>query len=163
MHNVYVGKSLTAGKKEGDFTASAALTAGYEFHPKGGTGNITGHIGGKYGVRTDNLMSRHINEAPVFDPFSQITGSLGYEGEIGDVHSYKRYLQGRRGVPLRWGAGAYAKQNLLGDKSTTVGAYGNIGQFTVSGGYNPKTGPEATIGFGFPFRKKGGYRSKNVI
>ena len=158
LHNVYLGKNLTVGKKGDDMTTSAALTAGYEFHPKGGTGNITGHIGGKYGVRSDNLMSRHIDEAPEFSPFSQITGSLGYEGEIGDVHSYKRYLQGRRGVPLRWGTGLYAKQNLLGDKSTTVGLYGNIGQFTGSFGYNPQTGPEATLGFGFNFREKGGPR-----
>ena len=155
LHNVYVGKSLTAGKKDGSPTASAALTAGYEYHPKGGTGNITGHIGGKYGTRASNLT-----EDPSFSPFAQVTGSLGYEGEVGDVHSYGRYLQGRRGIPVRWGAGMYAKKNVLGDKSTTVGGYANIKDFTATAGYNPKTGPEFTVGFGFPFRKKGGFKQR---
>ena len=76
------------------------------------------------------------------------------------MHSYGRYLLGSRGIPVRWGAGMYAKKNVLGDKSTTVGGYANIKDFTATAGYNPKTGPEFTVGFGFPFRKKGGFKQR---
>ncbi len=163
LHNVYLGTGYTLGKSGDDITGSAKLTAGYEFHPRGGTGNITGHIGGNIGTRmnVDDLKfmeDAHRNEEPTFDPFAQATASFGYEGDFEDAGSFKLYKQGRGGDPLKWGIGAYATKDFMGDKSTSLGAYTHLGQFTLTGGYNFQKGAEATIGFGFPFRKTGGLR-----
>ena len=84
--------------------------------------------------------------------------TAGYEGEAGDGSSYQEYLKGRRGDPLKWGIGAYAKKDLLGDKGFTFGGYGHYGKLNVSGGYNTQTGPEFKAGIGIPIRKTGGVR-----
>ena len=93
-HNFYVGSGFTLGNSGDDTTMSGRLNTGYEFHPRGGTGNVTGHIGGQYGGRINPSLGN-------VDPFANITGSLGYEGEVGG-NSYNWR------TPTKWGLGAYA-------------------------------------------------------
>lgn len=151
IHNVSVGAQMSVGKTSSDYTGAFKGTLGYDFNPSAGTGGITGYVGGNYGIRGTG------NETEMkFKPEGSIVGSLGYKGEIGDTKSYRR-----RGNPLHWGAGAYVDKSITGD-GTTIGGYGQFGNFNVSAGYNKNTGSEFKFGIGIPIREDGGVRNDST-
>jgi len=116
-----------------------------------------GSIGANYGVTmggvnfSDFTGGDTSNTTPTFKPYSNAFLTAGYEGEVGSAGSYKNYLAGRRGDPLKWGVGAYLRKDILNNSGTTVGGYANYGKLNLSGGVNLQTGkPEAKLGLGIP-------------
>jgi len=147
-HNLYGSGAITLGDIS-DKTMSGSVRAGLGYSTHVPYSPITGHLGLSGGSRFK--MDEHSqNFKPIFDA----TGSIGMEGEFGgNSHNWRE--------PWKYGAGVYGKQDLTGGTGTTVGLYGNVGKFSGKVGYNRNTGPEATIGFGLPIRKKGGFKYEN--
>jgi len=144
-HNLYGSAGITLGDiSDKSLSGSARGGLGYSTHVP--YSPITGHLGLSGGTRF-NMTENDTKFQPIFDA----TGSVGMEGEFGgNSHNWRE--------PWKYGAGVYGKQDLTGGTGTTVGLYGNVGKFSGKVGYNRNTGPEATIGFGLPIRKEGGFK-----
>jgi hypothetical protein len=115
-----------------------------------------GSIGADYGAKLSGVNLGDFKDGgqgsnPVITPYSNAFLTAGYEGEVGSSGSYKNYLAGRRGDPLKWGVGAYLKKDILNNSGTTIGGYANYGKLNLSGGVNLQSGkPEAKLGIGIP-------------
>jgi hypothetical protein len=155
-HNLTLGQS-TEFSKDG---VNAGLYGGYELNPtpgrrqQGFKGYLGANAGGKLrGVNVGDWFDGGQGSNPVVEPYANAVMTAGYEGEVGAANSYKNYLAGRRGDPMKWGIGGYASKDILNpDGGTSFGGYGHYGKLNVSGGLNTKTGPEAKIGIGIPIR-----------
>jgi len=166
-HNLSVGTEYTAGLSDNNtFTGSGKLWGGYTLNPaisgkrqEGVKGYIGANIGGRVNVPA-NIKSNELQNTDniKFGRFANAVGTLGYEGEVEASDSFITYKRGRRGNPMKWGAGAYVNKDLMGDNGWTLGGYGHVGKVGVSGGYNKKTGPEFKATLGIPIRKTGGLR-----
>ena len=160
-HNLSIGSTVEGGS-EG---IGMGLWGGYTLNPDYGRKQegfktyIGANAGGALsGIKASDFVGTESDIEPKITPYANAVVTAGYEGEAGDGSSYQEYLKGRRGDPLKWGIGAYAKKDLLGDKGFTFGGYGHYGKLNVSGGYNTQTGPEFKAGIGIPIRKTGGVR-----
>ncbi len=165
MHDFGLGFGMSAGMLDDEYTGSARLTSGYTFNPSHGMGGLKGYFGGNIGGRMTSVnQGQDLN---TIDPFANLVATLGYTGEIGDAHSYKNYLRGRRGNPMQYGLGAYYTHPLMGDQSNTLGGYFNIGNLNLTGGYDiANQSPQFSVGLGIPIRKTGGgnkKKKKNVF
>ena len=141
----YAGFGITSGMPSGEkYTASGRASLGLAGHLNNSP--FTGHLGANAGGRL-NYKNDKIKVNPLFNA----TGSVGLEGEF-DL--------GKNDVS--WGAGVYGNQDLLNNNGFTGGVYGNLNKFSAKVGYNSKTGPEATIGFGLPIRQTGGEEEKET-
>ena len=152
-HNLSIGAKFDFDKS----SVSAGGYAGYTLNPNPGRRQegFKGYMGANYGAKLGNLSLSNMEKgvAPTITPYSNAVLTAGYEGEVGDAGSYKNYLAGRRGDPLKWGVGAYATKDILNpDGGMSFGGYGHFGKLNITGGYNTKTGPEAKLGFGMPIR-----------
>lgn len=154
-HNLTLGQSSEFSNKGVD----AGLYAGYELNPNPGRrqegfkGYFGANAGGKLrGVNIGDFMDGGQGSTPTVEPYANAVMTAGYEGEVGAANSYKNYLAGRRGDPMKWGIGAYASKDIMGDGGMSYGGYAHYGKLNVSGGMNTKTGTEAKIGIGVPIR-----------
>jgi hypothetical protein len=155
-HNLTLGQSTEISKSG----LKAGLYGGYELNPNPGRrqegfkGYLGANAGGKLsGVNVGDWADGGQGSTPVVEPYANAVVTAGYEGEVGAANSYKNYLRGRRGDPMKWGIGGYATKDILNsDGGMSFGGYGHYGKLNVSGGYNTKTGPEAKIGIGIPIR-----------
>ena len=148
-HNLYGSAGMTLGDiSDKGMSGSARAGLGYSTHVP--YSPLTGHLGLSGGTRFK--MDENDTE---FNPIVDATGSIGMEGEFGgNSYNWRE--------PWKYGAGIYGKHDLTGGTGTTAGLYGNVGLFSGKVGYNAKTGPEATIGFGLPIRQEGGERERFI-
>jgi LysM repeat protein len=163
-HNFSIGTKLDINKQG----IGMGGYGGYEFNPSGGLGGFKGYLGANYGATLGGVGFSDIGEMFTttdddyqmpktnITPYSSAVLSGGYTGEVGDAKSFKNYLKGRRGDPLKWGLGVYGNYDLLGDFGLTVGGYANYGKLGVTGGYNPNSGWSGNISLGIPIRQQGG-------
>ena len=157
-HNLTLGTKLGVDRIGGDWGGDFGLYGGYTLNPDYGRKQegFKAYLGGNYGARLGNLDVSS-QDMPSIDPYANAILTAGYEGETSDGSTYRDYLRGRRGSPMKWGLGAFARRNLLKDKKDwTFGGYANYGQLNLSGGYNTATGPEFKFGLGVPIRERGG-------
>ena len=155
-HNLSIGTKFDFDKS----SISSGIYGGYTLNPNPGRRQegFKGYLGANYGVKMGGVSISDITKGnndinPTFNQYANAVLTAGYEGEVGDAGSYANYLRGRRGDPLKWGIGAYATKDILNpDGGTSFGGYAHYGKLNISGGYNPKTGPEAKIGIGMPIR-----------
>ena len=144
-HNLYGSGAMTLGSiSSKGMSGSARVGLGYSTHVP--YSPITGHVGLSAGTRL-----KGDEQSMNFNPILDATGSIGIEGEFGG-NSYNWQ------EPWNYGGGVYGKQDLAGGTGTTIGLYGNVGLLSGKVGYNKNTGTEATIGFGIPIRKTGGFK-----
>lgn len=154
-HNLSVGAKFDFDNSG----MSAGGYGGYTLNPNPGRRQegFKGYLGANYGARLggvsiSDVVNANNNINPTVTPYANAVMTAGYEGEVGSAGSYKNYLAGRRGDPLKWGVGGYASKDILNDGGVTLGGYGHYGKLNVSGGYNTKTGWEGKLGFGIPIR-----------
>ena len=141
-HNLYGSGAMTLGDiSDKSMSGSARVGLGYSTHVP--YSPITGHLGLSGGTRL-----KGDEQSMMFNPILDATGSVGIEGKFGG-NSYNWQ------EPWNYGAGIYGRHDLVGGTGTTAGLYGNVGLLSGKVGYNPKTGAEATIGFGLPIRQDG--------
>jgi len=133
--------------------------AGYTLNPNPGKRQegIKGYLGANAGatlsgIKLSDFVGDEMNMDPTITPYANAIASLGYEGEVGDAGSFANYLRGRRGDPLKWGIGTFAKKDILGDQGYTFGGYGHYGKLGLTGGYNPNTGWQGAVNLGIPIR-----------
>ena len=154
-HNLSIGSKMDLD----DNGIGMGGYAGYTLNPSPGRRQegFKGYIGANAGatlsgVNLGDFKDGGEGSTPKVTPYANAITTMGYEGEVGSSGSFKNYLRGRRGDPLKWGVGGYASKDVLGDNGTTVGGYAHYGKIGVSGGYNSKTGPEAKLNIGIPIR-----------
>ena len=160
---------IKAGKEGDNYKGSGQLWGGYSFNPQRGSGRFRGaqegvagylgaNVGGNVTFPKDAFKTGDQSNVKL-DPFANAVATLGLKGEWKPKNDYIAHKTGFDKSPLRYGAGVYYKHPIMGEQGSSVGAYGNVGKFSLSGGYNTKTGKEFKVGYGIPIRQTGGIKN----
>tara|TARA_R110002012_G_scaffold19163_6_gene69604 strand:+ start:1570 stop:3240 length:1671 start_codon:yes stop_codon:yes gene_type:complete len=169
-HDLSLGMGLSGGKEGDNYKGSGQVWGGYSFNPQRGSGRFRGaqeglagylgaNIGGNLTFPKEAFKTGDQSNVKV-DPFANAVATLGLKGEWKPKNDFIAHKTGYDKSPLRYGAGVYYKHPLMGEQGSSVGAYGNVGRFSLSGGYNTKTGKEFKLGYGIPIRQTGGEKYK---